>query len=157
MTNTYEWFKTTTRGDSIRGAAEVARVSNATLTRQLNNQQLSFDMAIAVARAYDSSVLAALVANGHITSSEAGVDAADTALQAASDEQLVAEVERRIKGSSRSAFDRRISDPPASDQGVADIADRRRKKTDVGGSVEDREAAFTSDIPHEEDHDDYTP
>lgn len=94
--NAHEWIVSVCGNDSNREIARKAKLSDATLSRQISKDALTFDVVIAIARGYDTSVISALVANGYVTPAEASIDSLDSALQTATDEQLVEEVHRRI-------------------------------------------------------------
>lgn len=108
MTNPYEWLRMIGANESLREIASKTGVSHATLSRQINDGAFLMDTTIRLARAYAVSPVAALVANGHLTEAEAGLDAIDSALQLASDGQLVAAVADRL-GVDLSIFDKPIS------------------------------------------------
>lgn len=94
--NAHAWIVSVCGNDSNREIARKARLSDATLSRQISKDALTFDVVIAIARGYDTSVISALVANGYVTPEEASIDSIESALQTATDAQLVEEVQRRI-------------------------------------------------------------
>ncbi|MBS1674448.1 MAG: helix-turn-helix transcriptional regulator [Actinobacteria bacterium] len=96
MTNPNEWLRTIGANESLREIASKTGVSHATLSRQINDGAFLMDTTIRIARAYNVSPVAALVANGHLTASEAGLDSVQSALELARDEQLVLEIARRL-------------------------------------------------------------
>ncbi|MFD4957105.1 hypothetical protein [Microbacterium sp. NPDC058389] len=91
-----KWIDEVRGADSLREVARRARVHQATLSRQINLDQLTFESVRDIARAYERPVLADLIATGHLAPSDAGVGDIDTALRAASDEQVVLEIGRRL-------------------------------------------------------------
>lgn len=109
-----EWFARVTRGDSNRQVGTRAKVSDVTLGRQLKAGELSADMIIKIAQAYEESPVVALVDLGLISARWLTEIGTTTALTRATDEELTNELLRRL---------RLIPDEPA-DQ----LAKRRSKK-----------------------------
>lgn len=119
--NALQWIKTVAGNDTLREIARRSKLSDATLSRQLSKDALTFDVVISIARGYDTSVIAGLVATGFITEAEASIDSTGAALQAATDDQLVDEVYRRIlRGSD--AYDGAITRPRRHLSAVTDVA-----------------------------------
>lgn len=108
-----EWFKRVTRNDSNRRAADLADISPVTLGRQLKANELSADLIIKIAQAYDESPVVALVDLGFISARWMQEVGTTTALTRASDEELTDELLRRL---------RLIEDEP-----IDHLAERRRK------------------------------
>lgn len=103
MTNESEkWLARVTGGDSERQAALRAGIVQATLSRQLRNDLLTPENVVAIARAYKASALDGLVAIGLIQESDVVSMSARDALRAATDEDLVGEVLRRIQAGNAS-------------------------------------------------------
>ncbi|MFK4760343.1 hypothetical protein ACI3KS_05345 [Microbacterium sp. ZW T5_45] len=96
MTTPYEWLKMIGATESLRDIASKTGVSHATLSRQINDGGFLIDTTIRLARAYGVSPVGALVANGHLTAEEAGVDHVESALEAATDAQLVDQIAKRL-------------------------------------------------------------
>lgn len=109
MPTPHEWLKSIGATESLREIAARAGVSHATLSRQLTNGRFLIDTSIDLARAYGASPVAALVANGHLTDAEANLPELEVALGAATDEQLVVEIGRRLGVSGSVLFDSPIS------------------------------------------------
>lgn len=109
--NAYQWIKNVAGNDTNREIARRSQLSDATLSRQISKNALTFDVVLAIARGYRVSVIAALVATGFISDAEASITSTETALQAAADEQLIEEVYRRIQRGS-TAYDEGVSTPP---------------------------------------------
>ena len=151
MTNPYEWLRMIGANESLREIAAKTGVSHATLSRQINDGGFLMDTTIRLARAYGVSPVAALVANGHLTDIEAGLNAVDSALELATDAQLVAAVAARL-GVDLSIFDKPMT------EAFAEAKIHQFPTPSVPGFDEDLdEVAGHSDIPHEEDTDDYIP
>ncbi|MBD8218252.1 hypothetical protein IFU40_06340 [Microbacterium sp. CFBP 13617] len=134
MPTPHEWLKAIGATESLRETAEQAGLSHATLSRQITAGRFLIETAIALARAYGTSPVAALVANGHLTEQEAGLDGIQVALAAASDEQLVIEVSKRmgIEGAST------LFDAPASQAAkAAENVVRGRFPSNVGTPADD--------------------
>lgn len=92
-----EWFKRVTRNDSNRRASDLAEISPATLGRQLKAGELSADLIIKIAQAYDESPVVALVDLGFISARWMQEIGTTTALTRATDEELTNELLRRLK------------------------------------------------------------
>ena len=108
-----EWFKRVTRNDSNRRAADLADISPVTLGRQLKANELSADLIIKIAQAYDESPVVALVDLGFISARWMQEVGTTTALTRATDEELTDELLRRL---------RLIEDEP-----VDQLAERRKR------------------------------
>ena len=108
-----DWYKRVTRGDSNRHVSSRANISDATLGRQLKTNELSADLIIKIAQAYDESPVVALVDLGFISARWMQEVGTTTALTRASDEELTDELLRRL---------RLIEDEP-----VDHLAERRKK------------------------------
>lgn len=96
MSNHNKWFTETTGNASGRAAAELAGIPPATLNRQLAKGELAAEFVIAIARAYKTSPVTALVATGFITLDEVDGTSLGDALRFASDQDLVRELAHRI-------------------------------------------------------------
>lgn len=108
-----DWYKRVTRGDSNRHVSSQAKISDATLGRQLKANELSADLIIKIAQAYDESPVVALVDLGFISARWMQEVGTTTALTRASDEELTDELLRRL---------RLIEDEP-----IDHLAERRKK------------------------------
>ena len=108
-----EWFKRVTRNDSNRRAADLADISPVTLGRQLKANELSADLIIKIAQAYNESPVIALVDLGFISAKWMQEVGTTPALTRASDEELTDELLRRL---------RLIEDEP-----IDHLAERRKK------------------------------
>ena len=133
-----QWYKRVTRGDSNRQVAHTANISDATLGRQLRANDLSADLIIKIAEAYDESPVIALVDLGFMSARWITEPGVLTALSRATDEQLTNELLHRL---------RLIEDVP-----VDELAKRRG----AGGVVPLPYAADDSDTEPEEGDDDYS-
>ena len=108
-----DWYKRVTRGDSNRHVSSQAKISDATLGRQLKANELSADLIIKIAQAYNESPVIALVDLGFISAKWMQEVGTTTALTRASDEELTDELLRRL---------RLIEDEP-----IDHLAERRKK------------------------------
>lgn len=108
-----DWYKRVTRGDSNRHVSSRANISDATLGRQLKANELSADLIIKIAQAYNESPVVALVDLGFISARWMQEVGTTTALTRASDEELTDELLRRL---------RLIEDEP-----IDHLAERRKK------------------------------
>lgn len=116
-----DWYKRVTRGDSNRHVSSQAKISDATLGRQLKANELSADLIIKIAQAYDESPVVALVDLGFISAKWMQEVGTTTALTRASDEELTDELLRRL---------RLIEDEP-----IDHLAERRKKARMSGPSA----------------------
>ena len=127
-----EWFKRVTRNDSNRRASELADISPATLGRQLKAGELSADLIIKIAQAYDESPVVALVDLGFISAKWMQEIGTTTALTRATDEELTDELLRRLKLIDDEPVDQlaakrsRSNIPPASVEALPYAANRRK-------------------------------
>ncbi|PRI11920.1 hypothetical protein B4915_02250 [Leucobacter massiliensis] len=71
---------------------------------------MTFETVRDVARAYERPVLADLIALGHLTESDAGIEGVERALHSATDAQLVLEVSRRLDVAPSMLWDAPISE-----------------------------------------------
>lgn len=140
--------------DGVRGTdsmSEVARRSDIpqpTLSRQVNNDQLTFETVRDVSRAYGRAVLADLMATGHLNADDAGVGTIERALASASDEQLVLEVGRRLDVTPSSM----LWDAPASE--AVDRASNVVSMDDHRGAANDDLRAVASEVSEDRGEDD---
>ncbi len=97
MNAVHAWLKATCGDDSYREIARRAGLSDSIISRQMREQgALSFEVAAGIAREYGASVLGAMLANGILSPEEAGAETVEAVLNAATDEQLVLEIARRL-------------------------------------------------------------
>lgn len=150
--NVHAWLKSTCGDDSYREIARRANLSDSIISRQIRDDgALSFEVAVAIARAYGTPVLAALLANGRVEPHEIGASSVEAVLQSATEQQLVIEIARRldIEGA-HDLFDKPI-DEAVQDANVTHLHTRRN----VPATTDDeREVAFESNIDHDADTDD---
>lgn len=109
-----EWIArvagTTTWELSVNAVAETSGLVQSTLSRRLAGEGLSAEQVIAIARAYRADVIDALIELGFVTEEDLVRPAAAATLADASDEEIVAEVGRRIlAGSASDAYDRPVT------------------------------------------------
>ena len=121
-----DWYRRVTRGDSNRHVSSRANISDATLGRQLKANELSADLIIKIAQAYNESPVVALVDLGFVSARWIQEVGTTTALTRASDEELTDELLRRL----------RLLD----DQPVDDLASRR-----AGAPVSDTDDSMPND------------
>ena len=97
MRNHIEWLDKVTRGDSNREIARRAEgVSDATLSRQRRAGELSADLIIKIAEAYNESPVVALIDLGFMSAKWITEPGVITALSRATDEELTDELLRRL-------------------------------------------------------------
>ncbi len=113
MNNSETWLRSVT--DEAEGTiSKRIGVYQSTLSRQLRNDNLTPENVVAIARAYRRSPLDGLAAIGLVNQEDIARAAAGFGLPDATDEDLVAEVLRRIReGGSHAAFDQSLTEAPA--------------------------------------------
>lgn len=104
MNLSMKWIDEVRGNDSLRAVARRSGITSAKLIRQVNDDQLTFETVRAVSRAYERSVVSDLITIGHLTHEDAGVSGVERVLRAASDEQLVFEIGRRLDVTPASAL-----------------------------------------------------
>ena len=104
------WYERTVRGAAVNAVAAKAGVVQTTLDRQVKRGALSPEVVVAVARAYGTDVLEALVIAGVITREDIRAHGVQQALSAALDVEIAQEVARRLGGDG----DRPMLDAPLS-------------------------------------------
>lgn len=150
MNASMQWIDEVRGPDSIREVARRVGMNQGTLNRQINLDQLTFETVRDVCRAYERPLIPALIATGHITHEDAGIDRAEAALQSASEQQLVDEVGRRLGLPVPS----RVYDLPIS-EAMGTIHQLRPADRHVGDIEEDlAEVASEPFTLHDEDTDD---
>lgn len=132
MNDTTKWLDSIRGADSIREVARKIGTTHATLNRQANDDSLSFELVRSISYAYKRPVLADLLATGHLAPEDIGVSTIENALHAATDEQLVLEVARRLDVSDVGT----IFDKPVS-EAVTDATIHQFPARNVPGSDED--------------------
>ncbi|MBN9210763.1 MAG: hypothetical protein BGO45_10845 [Microbacterium sp. 71-36] len=137
MPTPHEWLKAIGATESLRDIASRSGISHATLSRQITNGRFLIETSLELARAYDASPIAALVANGHLTEEEAGISGIDVALSTATDEQIVLEVGRRLGVSGSILFDAPISQAV---EMAGNVVGHGRFPGDVGSSTQDEDS-----------------
>lgn len=135
-----DWYRRVTRGDSNRHVSSRAKISDATLGRQLKANELSADLIIKIAQAYNESPVVALVDLGFVSARWLQEVGTTTALTRASDEELTDELLRRL----------RLLD----DQPIDDLAARRAGAPVSGphGSLHDDDDGIVREFDWEEPH-----
>lgn len=91
-----QFLAASSNGASFREMGRASGINHSTIRRQLTGEgDLTAPVVVAIARAYEADVIAALVASGFVTESEAKGYAAGSKLKDASDVQLAQEILRR--------------------------------------------------------------
>ena len=91
-----EWFNALTDGATTRSAGTKIGVSHTTISRQLRAGELSAEVVIALCRAYDRSPVDGLVETGYLFPHEIHGVGVEQALDMATNQQVLALIERRI-------------------------------------------------------------
>lgn len=94
-----DWFEKITGGESYNAVAKKAGVQASSIWRQLPDR-LSEKNAVAIARAYGRPAIEPLIIMGLLTDDDIKAIKSQDALRDASDDELMAELGRRIKASS---------------------------------------------------------
>lgn len=93
-----KWFERLTGNDSALNASKTARprLNNATLSRQLNKDQLSSEVVIALARGYGQPPVEALAQTGYLSPAEASGLPRDALAKLLTDQDLIHELAVRV-------------------------------------------------------------
>ena len=136
MNKAMKWIDEVRGSDSLREVARRTNLNQATLNRQVNLDMLTFETVRDVSRAYGRSVLADLIALEHLTESDAGIEGIGRALAAATDEQLVVEIGKRLDVTPSSLlWDDPVSDAVDRAENVTRMEDHRRTELDDDRAV----------------------
>ena len=103
MTDKMAWYRHVTGTDSVNAVAKRAGLVQTTLAAQVRKGELTPQSAVAIARAYQSDPLCALVAIGLVAADEVDAYARRVALGDVSDEELAREVWVRMSSGAASA------------------------------------------------------
>lgn len=133
MFDAEKWLTRVAEQQSIRQIAKDLDVSNETLSRQVRNNSLTFEMVLTIARHYEISPVSALVTAGYLTPAEAAMPSLDVALETATDAQLVRAVAKRLGVSPSTLFDTPITEAARTAENVV----RGNFPGGVGASGED--------------------
>lgn len=144
MNKAMEWIDEVRGTDSLREVARRTGLNQATLNRQVNLDQLTYESVRDIARAYGRPVLADLIALGHLTESDAGIEGVERALHSATDAQLVLEVSRRLDVAPSMLWDAPISEAVERADAVVHRPDFTREQ------AEDDHLAAASPITEED-------
>lgn len=129
-----KWIDDVRGTDSLREVARRVGMNQGTLNRQVNLDQLTYETVRDVSRAYGRPVLADLVHMGHLHPTDLGTSAIENALRAATEEELVVELGRRLGISGSVLFDAPISQAM---EIAENVVGHGRFRTDVGTPEED--------------------
>lgn len=109
MTRIDQWVRDVTNGDSGRKIAKRSGIHPATLNRQLAENALTPEHVVRIARGYGASAVEGLLALGVLTHDDLTAASAAASLAAATDEQLMDEVLRRMKAG-QADYDKPLSE-----------------------------------------------
>ena len=132
MNTAMKWIDEVRGSDSIREVARRAGINQATLNRQVNLDILGFDVVRDISRAYGRPILADLIKTGFLAQSDVSADGIESALHAASDEQLLLEIAARLEVTDFGT----IYDKPIS-EAVSDAKVHQFPQRNVPAPVED--------------------
>ncbi|KFI91183.1 DNA-binding protein [Bifidobacterium saguini DSM 23967] len=102
-----DWFVEVTGGESYNAVAKKAGVQASSIWRQLPDR-LSEKNAVAIARAYGRPAIEPLIVMGLLTDDDVKAIKSQDALRDATDDELMAELSRRIKANA----DPKWQEPP---------------------------------------------
>lgn len=108
MTAIDQWISDITNGDSGRKIAKRSGIASATLSRQLAENGLTPETVVRIAHAYGASAIEGLLALNLLAETDVDAASIERALEAATDEQLMDEVLRRMKAGS-TEYDKPLS------------------------------------------------
>lgn len=97
MSRIEQWIRRTVGNASDREIARLAEIGQSTLSRQRRDGTVTVETAVKIARAYQVSVIPALLALEVLTEFDLKAFATSNGIMDASDEDLIAEVLRRMK------------------------------------------------------------
>lgn len=100
MTSINEWIDLVTDRSSDREIARLAQIGQSTLSRQRRDTTVTVETAVKIARAYQVSVIPALIALDIVTESDISDFASSASLQDATDVALADEVLKRMRAGS---------------------------------------------------------
>ncbi len=144
-----KWIDDVRGTDSIREVARRVGMNQGTLNRQVNLDQLTFEVVRDISREYGRPVLADLVNLGHLSHDDLGVNDVASFLRSVTEEQLVYELGCRLGVSGSILFDAPISVAVATASNVV----HGRFSADVGATDDDEAAvARRADEDRGEDH-----
>lgn len=111
-----DWYRRTIGTDSHNAAAAKAHVNPSTVTRQLHDGRLGYDLIVPIARAYGADPIEGLIIAGLITQDDIDMHANRATLADATDAEIADEVWRRLtEGRAHPVFDRPMSGPAPED------------------------------------------
>ncbi|MGW6225736.1 hypothetical protein [Cellulosimicrobium sp. JZ28] len=143
-----QFFDRISRDSSRRAIADAAGLDPSTLTRQLSRGRVPVQTVVAVCRAYDADLVEGFLAAGYVSEAEAERMSSGGSLEAATDEQLVGEILRRLQAGSASAT---LTEPipgPQQDLDHAEVVDFRERRPELPPHVPAHVAALYSDVSH---------
>lgn len=94
------WIRETIGDASDREVAKLSGLGQSTLSRQRRDGTVTVETLVGIARAYQVSVIPALIALGVVTEKDIMIFSAQSRLSDASDEELADEVLRRMRSGS---------------------------------------------------------
>ncbi len=110
-----QWYERVAGSQSINSVAGLAGINQSTLNRQLRSGRLEPELVVAIARTFDEDILEALIIQGFLTREDVEKHAPRTALEQATDKEIVAEIERRLlEAREHSEFDKPLGEASAS-------------------------------------------
>ena len=105
--NSIQWMRKITNGDDVSTIARKTGTPRRTLYRQVERGELSVDNVLLIAKSYKANPIHALVELGFIDAHWTNTPSTKTVLKTASEDELCAEILRRLKLGSK-AFDEPI-------------------------------------------------
>lgn len=127
----HKWITNTTNGDPIKEVARRIERPFTTVRRQLVDVEPAPETVVAIARAYDASPIDGLVTLGLIDVDEASRPAVEAVLRSAKDDQLVAEIYRRLQEAA--------TDESGTDATIHFFPEKAPHAADTSGIIEEPE------------------
>lgn len=110
--NIADWYRRTIGTDSHNAVAARAGVNQSTITRQLRDGRLGYDLIVPIARAYGADPIEGLIVAGLITQDDIDMHTPRATLVEATDKEIADEVWRRlVEGQEHPVFDKPMSGP----------------------------------------------
>src|SRR5690625_335507 len=96
MKTMMRWYTNTVKDDSVSAVARKSGVVQTTLNRHVNEQKLTAEEVIAIARAYGASAVRALVETGHLTDLDVAGYRRAASIDTLTDREIADEVWKRM-------------------------------------------------------------
>lgn len=122
--NIAKWYERVAGSHSVNAVAGIAGINQSTLNRQLRSGRLEPELVVAIARAFNEDILDALIIQGFLTREDVEKHDSRTTLEQATDKEIVAEIERRL----REAREHPEFDKPLGETSASNVTEIRRPR-----------------------------